>query len=215
MQFFGQFGTVQPAQAGIEILWFVKVVADAPIGVMPQPALFPLRCFGQELAPSVPGVAASVATGALASPDAASFAIPTLASPDAASFAVPELASLDPVPLVAPLPVPPFEALPPLADVAPLAPPVPVAAVPEVRPVPPVPIPELASAPAVEAPVLEPAALVPLVTLCSGLVGLALHATATATKTAQPNAWPANTRPISWLWRLGRVSISSRAMPES
>jgi hypothetical protein len=43
MQFFGQFGTVHEAQAGIEILWFVKVVDEAPTGGMEQPALFPER----------------------------------------------------------------------------------------------------------------------------------------------------------------------------
>jgi len=40
IQFFGQFGTVEGAQAGIEILWFMNVVAVAPIGGLPQPALF-------------------------------------------------------------------------------------------------------------------------------------------------------------------------------
>jgi hypothetical protein len=44
MQFEGQFGTVQAAQAGIEILWFVNVLDTAPNGARPQPALFiPVR----------------------------------------------------------------------------------------------------------------------------------------------------------------------------
>jgi hypothetical protein len=44
MQFDGQFGTVQAAQAGIEILWLVNVLDEAPMAGMPQPALFmPVR----------------------------------------------------------------------------------------------------------------------------------------------------------------------------
>jgi len=125
MQFFGQFGTVQGAQAGIEILWFVKVVDEAPVGGMLHPALFPERC-----------IAASA---------------PMAASP----LAIPALASLDVAPLVAPVALPPLDASPPssLSDAAPLVlldPDSP--ADPELTPPPPLPIPEPPAAPAAEDP---------------------------------------------------------------
>src|SRR6266404_9837176 len=41
MQFFGQLGIVQDAQAGMAIRWFVNDVAVAPMGVLPQPAPLP------------------------------------------------------------------------------------------------------------------------------------------------------------------------------
>jgi hypothetical protein len=147
MQFFGQFGTVQGAQADIEILWFVKVVDEAPVGGMAQPALFPERC-----------MAASA---------------PMAASP----FAIPALASLDVAPLVAPLAPPPPDGPPPsgLADAAPLGLLDPdSSATPELEPAPPLPVTDpAAEAPLL--PLSETAPLVPL-TAGPGLVWLALHA---------------------------------------
>jgi hypothetical protein len=169
MQFFGQFGTVHGAHAGIEILWFVKVVDEAPVGGTVQPALFPERC------------------------------IPASAPMAASPFAVPALASLDVAPLVAPLALPAPDEPPPssLAGAAPLAlldpdsPPNP-----ELKPALPLPlpIPDPSAAPA--APRLASSATVPLVPLSAGLGPVWLALQAATTRTAQQNG-PANPRLMS------------------
>jgi hypothetical protein len=98
MQFFGQFGTVQAAQAGIEILWFVKVLETAPMGSLPQPALFiPVR----PLAGWLPELALPV--------DAPVPLAPETATPLPAAPLPPPLAA---TPLVAPLAAMPDEPLP-------------------------------------------------------------------------------------------------------
>ncbi len=170
MQFFGQFGSVQGAQAGIEIRWFVNLVDEAPLGAIEHPGLFPERC--------------SRAASPL-----------TAASP----LAVPELASLDVAPSGAPLALPPLNEPPAssLGDAAPLElldPDSP--ADPELRPAPASPIPEPAAAPAAAAPLPAPSVPVPLVPLGAepGLVWLALHAA--TMRTAQQNG-PANPRLMS------------------
>jgi hypothetical protein len=186
-QFFGQFGNVHGAQAGIEILWFVKLLEKAPTGGREQPALFPERC-----------------TKPASCPD------PPPSSPIAASLAIPALASLDGTPVVGP----PLEAPPaPLAAPAPLAVLVSDPAD-EFEPAvaPPLAIPELEDAielPLPKAAAPAPLAALPLPATCSmpGLVWLALlHAA--ASKTAQPSACPADLRLTVREWRLGRASIN-------
>jgi hypothetical protein len=168
MQSLGQFGTVQGAQAGIEILWFVKVVEKAPVGGMAQPALLPER------------------RGAASAPMAAS------------PLAIAVLASLDVAPLAAPLGLPPLDEPPPslLADAAPLDVLDPDSlANPELEPAPPLPRPDPAAAPAAEtpaaaAPLPAPSAPVVLVPVSTGrgLVWPALHAA--TSRTAQQNGLP-------------------------
>src|SRR5260221_14681459 len=65
MQSFGQFGTVQAAHGMRGNRWFVYPVELAPIGILPQPALFiPVRPLpAPSPAPPLPSAAlASVAT---------------------------------------------------------------------------------------------------------------------------------------------------------
>jgi hypothetical protein len=65
-QFFGQFGTVHGAHAGIAMRWFVNVPDAAPMGGLPQPMLFfPVR-----------PLAGSAPIGPLASPASATPSLP-------------------------------------------------------------------------------------------------------------------------------------------
>src|SRR5260370_39748575 len=62
MQSFGQFGTVQAAQGWRGNRWFVYPVELAPIGILPQPALFiPVRPLPSPSPP--PTTSATLASG--------------------------------------------------------------------------------------------------------------------------------------------------------
>src|SRR5260370_4113600 len=112
MQFFGQFGIVQAAQGGMAIRWFVNPVELAPIGILPQPALFsPVRPLPGR-PPASPPLSAPLASAAPPAPPVPP--VPPLP-------ATPPGVSLPAASIVAPPPPPPAE--PPLPP--PTAPPLP------------------------------------------------------------------------------------------
>src|SRR5258708_14536301 len=131
MQSFGQFGTVQAAQGWRGNRWFVYPVELAPIGVLPQPALFmPVR----PLVAIVPELALPLAAPEPLAPEAAPppapapLLAPLLAKvPDeplpTAPLVEPVFASPLPAPIPTPAPLgltlPPAPLTPTLGPVAP------------------------------------------------------------------------------------------------